>query len=68
MFLYTCAQLLLNIIKRPPTFGGGMKLTWEKHEQGEYETQHLLVAQLKFNCQLEHLDKSLVLAGRPANC
>lgn len=41
-------------VEDPPPFGDGVALAWEEHEQGEYETHYLLVAQLKFDRQCEH--------------
>ena len=49
----------------PTPFGAGVTLDQEEREQEQQRAQ-LLVAQLDFDCQLEHGD-SLVCAGRPAN-
>lgn len=43
-----------------------LTLAEEEHDQERDEMQHLLIAQLKLDCQFQH-GKSLVYAGRPAN-
>ena len=52
--------------KAQPLLGLGLKLAWEEHDQGGDNLQHLLITQLKLDCQLEH-GKSPVCAGSAAN-
>ena len=53
-------------MQSPAPFGTGVLLGEEEHDQESDETRNLLIAQLHFDCQLEH-GNSLVCAGRPAN-
>ena len=43
-----------------------MELSWEEHEHKSDQLNHLLVAQLKLNCQFQH-GLHLVYAGSAAN-
>ena len=50
----------------PTAFAAGVLLAEEEHEQKDYQLHQLLVAQIQFQCQLEH-GEGPVCAGRPAN-